>query len=135
VAVIDVVSAIIVRDGRILLTQRMPPRDFAFCWESPGGKCEPDESFDVALRRELEEELDLRSASISPEQIGISVFPAFGVRVHLFPVEIDAGEKPRPAEGQGLGWFTSKDFERLDLAPCNGQHRTKLAHYIDGWRP
>ena len=57
--VVEVVAAILVRDGRIFLQQRPPTKDFAWCWESPGGKVEPSESHHVALRRELREELGI----------------------------------------------------------------------------
>src|SRR5208283_5252202 len=56
---IEVVSAIIVKHGRILLQQRPPLKDFPFCWESPGGKVDGNESHHQALRRELLEELGI----------------------------------------------------------------------------
>src|SRR5271156_3465551 len=54
---IEVVSAVIIRKGRILLTQRREDKDFAFTWECPGGKVDGNESHHDALRRELKEEL------------------------------------------------------------------------------
>ena len=55
--IIDVVAAIIERDGKILLAQRPPHADQPGLWEFAGGKVEHGESQPQALARELEEEL------------------------------------------------------------------------------
>jgi len=52
-----VVAAALIDDGRLLLAQRTRPPELAGRWELPGGKVEPGESEDVALARELREEL------------------------------------------------------------------------------
>jgi 8-oxo-dGTP pyrophosphatase MutT (NUDIX family) len=57
--VIEVVSAVIVKHGRVLLQQRPALKEFPFTWECPGGKVEGDESHYRALRRELLEELGI----------------------------------------------------------------------------
>ena len=58
----NVVAAIIERDGLILICQRKTGQRYAGKWEFPGGKVEPDEEFRSALQRELREELDIRAA-------------------------------------------------------------------------
>ena len=60
---IQVVAAILQRDGDILVGQRTPGQSHALKWEFPGGKVEPGESPEQALARELQEELDIREAS------------------------------------------------------------------------
>ena len=59
---IQVVAAIIEREGRILIGQRQPKQSHPLQWEFPGGKVEPGESPEQALTRELEEELAIRGA-------------------------------------------------------------------------
>jgi 8-oxo-dGTP diphosphatase len=59
---IQVVAALIVRDGRILICQRKSG-PFAAKWEFPGGKVERGEAVDGALFRELKEELDIDVSS------------------------------------------------------------------------
>ena len=59
---IEVVAAIIERDGKILLAQRPAQSDQAGLWEFAGGKVEPDESQRQALVRELREELGIEAA-------------------------------------------------------------------------
>lgn len=52
-----VAGAVIVKERRLLATQR-GYGDYAGWWEFPGGKIEPGEAPEVALAREIKEELD-----------------------------------------------------------------------------
>lgn len=54
---IDVVGAVILREGTILCTQRGLQGQLPGMWEFPGGKVEPGESPRQALEREVREEL------------------------------------------------------------------------------
>jgi 8-oxo-dGTP diphosphatase len=62
----NVVAAIIERDGRVLICQRKAGQRFAGKWEFPGGKVEGEEELTAALVRELREELAI-TASIGDE--------------------------------------------------------------------
>lgn len=70
-----VVAAVIRRDGRYLISQRMPKAAFPLYWEFPGGKVEPGEQDDEALRREMLEEMNAR----------IQVGSLLDQRVHEYP--------------------------------------------------
>jgi len=54
-----VVAALIQQDGKVLLTQRWPGKHLGMIWEFPGGKVEPGENDEEALKRELLEELGI----------------------------------------------------------------------------
>lgn len=59
---LEVVAAILEREGRILICQRTAQQSHPLKWEFPGGKVEPGESPAEALTRELEEELGITAA-------------------------------------------------------------------------
>jgi 8-oxo-dGTP diphosphatase len=52
-----VVGAAILREGRVLAARRTRPAEVAGGWELPGGKVEPGEEAEVAVVREVAEEL------------------------------------------------------------------------------
>lgn len=56
---LQVVAALLLRDGRILACRRRSDQDHASKWEFPGGKVEPGEAPRDALARELREELSV----------------------------------------------------------------------------
>lgn len=58
---IDVVAAVIVREGKVLATQR-GHGEHAGGWEFPGGKIEAGETPEEAVVREIREELDVTVA-------------------------------------------------------------------------
>jgi 8-oxo-dGTP diphosphatase len=60
---VQVVAAILERDGNVLIGQRQPEQSHPLKWEFPGGKVEPGETPEQALTRELEEELAIGNAA------------------------------------------------------------------------
>ena len=60
---LQVVAAIIERDGRVLICRRTPGQSHPLKWEFPGGKVETGETPAAALARELEEELGVTGAA------------------------------------------------------------------------
>ena len=50
---------------QVLVAQRKQGKHLQGCWEFPGGKVEPQESFKMALRRELNEELGIHAHSMT----------------------------------------------------------------------
>jgi 8-oxo-dGTP diphosphatase len=57
---IRVVGAMIEKDGRYLITQRPPTASLPLLWEFPGGRVEAGETDEVALARELAEEMRIQ---------------------------------------------------------------------------
>ena len=53
----DVVAAIIIKDDKYFIAQRNRNKHMRLSWEFPGGKVEKGETFELALKREIEEEL------------------------------------------------------------------------------
>ncbi|ERP39295.1 (deoxy)nucleoside triphosphate pyrophosphohydrolase [Chitinivibrio alkaliphilus] len=61
-----VCAAVIVYNGKVLLTKRASGEQHGGFWEFPGGKCEPGERLRQCLIREIREEL---SIDIMPEHV------------------------------------------------------------------
>ncbi|WP_327667270.1 (deoxy)nucleoside triphosphate pyrophosphohydrolase [Streptomyces sp. NBC_00485] len=60
-----VVGAALLNDGRLLAARRSAPPELADRWELPGGKVEPGEAPEVALVRELREELGVDAETVA----------------------------------------------------------------------
>jgi 8-oxo-dGTP diphosphatase len=91
------------REGRFLLTSRPAGKPYAGYWEFPGGKLEPGESVDAALKRELHEELGIHVASAQPWKVEVVDYPHARVRLHFCKVFQWTGEFEM-REGQQMAW-------------------------------
>ena len=80
---IEVVAAIIIKEGMVYATRR-GYGDFKGWWEFPGGKTETGESLEDALKREIREEL---GAEIEVGELLDTVewdYPNFHLTMHCF---------------------------------------------------
>ena len=89
----QVVAALLLREGKLLICQRTRHQPMPLKWEFPGGKIEPGEQPREALRRELEEELAIR-AQIGDEVVRVRHNYKNGgaVELQFFRVEEYEGE-------------------------------------------
>lgn len=116
--VIDVVAAAVVRNDRVLAARRGPQMSLASLWEFPGGKTEPRETPQAALRREFREELGC-SIRVGRQINTTRHLYEFGLVVlSSFYAEIDSGE-PIPTEHSELKWCTASELAELDWAPAD----------------
>ena len=99
------VAVIVVRDGRVLLGERIGAHG-AGTWALPGGHLEFGESVDDCARREVLEETGLRIGAISAGPFTNDVFVAERKHyVTLFVLAHDAdGEPARCEPGKCLRW-------------------------------
>lgn len=110
------VVAGVLRDeaGRVLVARRLEGRHLAGTWEFPGGKIDPGETAEDALRRELAEELDIRIGRHRPLVSVRHEYRDKIVRLRLFEVHSFAGT-PRGAEGQPLHWADARELASLEM--------------------
>jgi 8-oxo-dGTP diphosphatase len=99
------VGVLIDGQGRFLLTSRPAGKVYAGYWEFPGGKVEPGESIEQALRRELNEELGITIGPALPWQVEMMDYPHALVRLHFCKVFAWHGDFEM-REGQQMAWQT-----------------------------
>jgi 8-oxo-dGTP diphosphatase len=112
---IDVVAGLIVRKGLLLACQRHETSAFPLKWEFPGGKVEPGERYEDALKRELKEELEIEI--YDPVEIFSHrhVYPgASEVSLKFFRVTRFQGEI-RNRVFQQIRWVRVEELPSLDF--------------------
>jgi 8-oxo-dGTP diphosphatase len=122
---IRVVAAMIARDGRYLITQRRPTAVLPLLWEFPGGKVEPGESDEAALRRELLERLD---AEIAVRQLISYVshrYEHYTVELYLYECTL-VSEAVRARAVSDVRWVASQDFDAYEFTPADEASMSQL---------
>ena len=126
---IVVMAAIIERDGRFLLTRRLSGTHLSGLWEFPGGKCEPGETREACLQRELQEELGVH-AVIGPEVLSTEhAYPDRTVRLHFR--RCTTRDEPVPLLGQEMRWATRVDLLTLEFPPADAELIQRLATFTE----
>ncbi|MBN1270967.1 MAG: A/G-specific adenine glycosylase [Candidatus Aminicenantes bacterium] len=105
---IETVIGIFERNGLFLIQKRPSKGLMADLWEFPGGKREPDETLEQALRREIREELNCEISHIQPLITVKHAYTQFRVTLHAFRCR----HKGRPRLIEGIHrWIAIQDFQ------------------------
>jgi 8-oxo-dGTP diphosphatase len=116
--VVDVVGAVIVRDGLVFCVRRGPNGSLPGMWEFPGGKIEAGESPEDALAREIHEELRCHVA-VGSEVTSTTYNYEFGaVRLTTYRCDLIAGE-PTLTEHADKLWARPTQIRSLSWAPAD----------------
>jgi mutator protein MutT len=125
---VDVSAALIFRNGKLLITQRHANAHLGGLWEFPGGKREPDETFEQCLVRELREEL---GAEISVGELFeevVHVYPGKTVHLKFFICRLKGGE-PEPLGCAALQWADKSELEKYAFPAADARLLDKLRAY------
>ena len=114
---IDVVAAILHRDGAYFATQR-GYGEFEAMWEFPGGKIEEGETAEFALMREIQEELGI---DITIDKFLCTTeydYPSFHLTMHCYLCGIKAGEIEL-REHKSARWLTIELLDSMEWLPAD----------------
>lgn len=114
----QVVAAVIERDGRYLVGLRPAHKRHGGLWEFPGGKLLPGEGLADAARRELREELGVEVAGVG-ELLFEAADPGSPFRICF--VEIRIRGEPFPLEHDRLEWSSLPALRSMRLAPTDAR--------------
>ena len=114
------VAAAVIRgtDGKILIARRADSQHQGGLLEFPGGKVEAGESVEMALGRELQEELGITVESARPLIKVQHDYPDKQVLLDVWEVSSFTGQ-PHGAEGQPLAWVTQRELADYEFPAAN----------------
>lgn len=114
------VAAAVIRgaDGKILIAKRADTQHQGGLWEFPGGKVEAEETVEVALARELNEELGITVTASRPLIQIHHDYVDKHVLLDVWEVSAFTGE-PHGAEGQPLRWVTARELADYEFPAAN----------------
>ncbi|MBO5419180.1 MAG: (deoxy)nucleoside triphosphate pyrophosphohydrolase [Bacteroidales bacterium] len=114
---IEVVAAIIIKDRKVYATQR-GYGEWQGWWEFPGGKIEPGECPQDALKREIKEELD---AEIEVGELLETIewdYPAFHLTMHCFICSLES-DHLLLNEHKDAAWLTKETLGSVKWLPAD----------------
>ena len=136
---IEVVSAAIYNQQRLLLAQRSPRSSHPWKWVTVGGKVERGESHMQALLREISEELGDLACNALPEfkswsRVYTHDVPSTRsdhvVRVYCYGTQASRPDAFAAVPEHGVlsvGWFTAAEVRGLSLGPADAANIDILA--------
>ncbi len=121
---IEVVAAIIRKEDKVFATQR-GYGEWKDWWEFPGGKMEPGETPEAALKREIYEEL---STEICVDEFLCTVeydYPKFHLSMHCYWCHIENGSLTLK-EHEAARWLKQGEFDSVEWLPADKEVLNKI---------
>lgn len=112
--------ALIDADGRVLISKRPKSKQLGGLWEFPGGKVETGERPEIALIRELKEELgiDVAESCLAPLTFASHAYEEFHLLMPLYVCRRWKGQV-FGAEGQELAWVKPLKLRDYPMPPAD----------------
>lgn len=125
---IEVVAAVIRKNGRVFATQR-GYGDWKGWWEFPGGKIEQGETPEAALKREIREELQ---ADVSVDEFLCTVeydYPTFHLTMHCYFCSL-LSETFHLNEHEAAQWLKADELDNIRWLPADVMVVEKLKRHL-----
>jgi 8-oxo-dGTP diphosphatase len=117
---IVVAAAVVLRDGRVLLTRRARGQHLAGMWEFPGGKLEDGESPEEALARECREECGIEIEVVEILDVTHHRYPEKDVLLLFYRCSLRGGEV-RHLQVADHAWVAPEDLGSYPLPPADAR--------------
>ena len=115
----NVVAAIIKKNNKYLIVQRNRNKHLGLKWEFPGGKVKNNETFEKALNREIQEELNIKikiHEKITEEKYKDE---KIYILLHYYLCSLENGTMSLN-EHEAFAWIDKKDFDKYDFVEGDG---------------
>lgn len=125
---VQVVAALILNQDKVLATQR-GYGEFKDGWEFPGGKIEPGETPEQAIKREIQEELDTEIQVEQPLTTVEYDYPTFHLSMQCFLYKVERGNLTL-LEHEAAKWLSYDELDSVDWLPADLLVVTALREYL-----
>ncbi|WP_298941857.1 8-oxo-dGTP diphosphatase MutT [uncultured Psychromonas sp.] len=103
---------------KLLISRRQKGQHLAGKWEFPGGKVEQNEALEVAMLRELKEEVGLTATKYSLFDSLNFQYDDVDLSLHFYLVTEYEGQATS-LEGQQIKWITAAELTQYDFPKAN----------------
>jgi mutator protein MutT len=132
VKTIEVSAGLVFRGGKLLITQRHARAHLGGLWEFPGGKREPNESFEDCLVRELREELGIEVAVGELIETIEHDYPDKSVLLKFFRCAWRANE-PQPIGCPAFAWVSRDELLSYEFPAADARLLDMLHASLAWW--
>lgn len=126
---VPVVTALIRKGEEVLVGQRPDGHTLAGQWEFPGGKIERGESPEIALSRELREELGIEAEIDTLRLASTHSYGDTGIILLFYDVHFWKGE-PKTKHHQALKWIHYSNLDSLEIPEANRKILDRLKNIL-----
>ena len=130
---VDVAAALVFRAGKLLITQRYQEAHLGGLWEFPGGKREPDETFEECLVRELQEELGIEAEVLELIESLTHVYPEKTVHLKFFRCRWLRNE-PQALGCPAFAWIGRDELSRYEFPAADAKLLNRLSKDSAFWQ-
>lgn len=130
---IEVAAGLVFRSGKLLITRRFEHAHLGGFWEFPGGKREPQETYEECLARELREELAIEVDVGTLVESLDHTYPEKTVHLKFFRCRWTAGA-PQAIGCSAFEWVTAGELARYPFPAADARLLERLASETSLWR-
>ena len=128
---VEVVAALIWKNGKFMICQRPAHKARGLLWEFVGGKVEPGETKEQALVRECREELAVTVAVQDEFMSLVHEYPDITIHLTVFNAYIAEGVS-QLLEHNDVRWIPPKEIKNYDFCPADNKILEKITEVYHG---